>query len=87
MRRPDDEHFQFGYAGFEALFNLGKGLVMGFVSLFALVSATMVIAGVAELDHMRARVVAMMRELSDQLTVDVLFTEDPSVVTSGSLER
>lgn len=33
--RPDDEHFPFGYAGFESLLNLIKGLAIGLVSIIA----------------------------------------------------
>jgi cation diffusion facilitator family transporter len=33
--RPDDERFPFGYASFEPLLNLTKGLVVGFVVLLA----------------------------------------------------
>ncbi len=39
VSQPDDERFQFGYASFEPFVNLGKGLIMGFLSLFALYSA------------------------------------------------
>ena len=37
VRRPDDEFFHFGYAAFEPMLNLTKGLLMAFVTLFALV--------------------------------------------------
>jgi predicted Co/Zn/Cd cation transporter (cation efflux family) len=37
--RSDDEHYHFGYAAYEPMLNLIKGLLMAFVSLFALVSA------------------------------------------------
>jgi cation diffusion facilitator family transporter len=33
--RPDDEHFPFGYTGFESLLNLVKGLAIGLVSIIA----------------------------------------------------
>jgi cation diffusion facilitator family transporter len=39
VRRPDDEHFHFGYAAYEPMMNLSKGLLIGVVSLFALVVA------------------------------------------------
>ena len=39
VSQPDDERFQFGYASFEPFVNLGKGLIIGFLSLFALYSA------------------------------------------------
>jgi predicted Co/Zn/Cd cation transporter (cation efflux family) len=39
VTRPDDENFQFGYASFEPFVNLGKGLLFGFLALFALYSA------------------------------------------------
>jgi predicted Co/Zn/Cd cation transporter (cation efflux family) len=37
--RPDDEHFPFGYAGFESLLNLIKGLAIGLVSIIAAYTA------------------------------------------------
>lgn len=39
VRLPDDDDFPFGYAGFEPLLNLCKGLLIAFLSLFALTSA------------------------------------------------
>ena len=42
VRRPDDEHFHFGYAAYEPMLNLAKGLLMAFVSIFALVAAVQV---------------------------------------------
>ncbi|MGK7876373.1 MAG: cation diffusion facilitator family transporter [Xenococcaceae cyanobacterium] len=39
VRQPDDEYFQFGYAGFEPLVNLIKGLLIAILSLYALFSA------------------------------------------------
>ncbi|MEM1242304.1 MAG: cation transporter [Cyanobacteria bacterium P01_H01_bin.26] len=39
VTRPGDEHFPFGYAMFEPILNLSKGLLIALVSLFALVSA------------------------------------------------
>ncbi|MGK7875924.1 MAG: cation diffusion facilitator family transporter [Xenococcaceae cyanobacterium] len=39
VRQPEDEYFQFGYATFEPLINLSKGLLIAVVSLFALFSA------------------------------------------------
>jgi cation diffusion facilitator family transporter len=42
VRRPDDEIYHFGYAAYEPVLNLSKGLLMAFVSIFALVSAVMV---------------------------------------------
>jgi cation diffusion facilitator family transporter len=39
VRRPDDEVYHFGYAAYEPMLNLTKGLLMAFVTLFALVSA------------------------------------------------
>ncbi len=39
LRQPDSEDFQFGFASFEPLVNLSKGLLISFLSLFALVSA------------------------------------------------
>jgi len=35
VRRPDDEHFHFGYAAYEPMLNLTKGLLIAFVSLLA----------------------------------------------------
>jgi predicted Co/Zn/Cd cation transporter (cation efflux family) len=43
VRRPDDEIYHFGYAAYEPILNLSKGLLMAFVTLFALVSAVMVV--------------------------------------------
>ena len=40
---PGDSNFQFGYAGFEPLFNVVKGLVIVFISLLAFYSSVMVI--------------------------------------------
>ncbi|MEM9482915.1 MAG: cation diffusion facilitator family transporter, partial [Cyanobacteria bacterium P01_F01_bin.116] len=37
--RPEDEEFPFGYVMFEPLLNLGKGLVIGIVAIFALFSS------------------------------------------------
>jgi len=39
VRRPDDEHFHFGYAHFSPLLNLIKALVMIVLCVFALISA------------------------------------------------
>jgi len=39
VRRPDDEHFHFGYAHFSPLLNLIKALVMVGLCIFALLSA------------------------------------------------
>ena len=39
VRQPDDDRYPFGYASFEPLLNLCKGLIMGFLSLLALYSA------------------------------------------------
>lgn len=43
VRRPDDEIYHFGYAAYEPMLNLTKGLLMAFVTLFALVSAVQVV--------------------------------------------
>jgi len=43
IRRPDDESYHFGYAAYEPMLNLSKGLLMAFVSVFALVSAVQVV--------------------------------------------
>lgn len=42
ISRPDDETFHFGYSAYEPMLNLTKGLLMGVVSLFALVSSVTV---------------------------------------------
>jgi len=42
VRRPDDDIYHFGYAAYEPVLNLSKGLLMAFVSIFALVSAVLV---------------------------------------------
>lgn len=48
---PGNIHFQFGYAGFEPLFNIIKGLVIVFISILALYSAIMAIkAGGREIE-------------------------------------
>jgi len=39
VRRPDDETYHFGYAAYEPMLNLSKGLLMAFITIFALVSA------------------------------------------------
>ena len=39
VKQPDNEYFQFGYASFEPLINLIKGLLIALLSLIALVSA------------------------------------------------
>lgn len=39
VRRPDDDLYHFGYAAYEPMLNLSKGLLMAFVTIFALVSA------------------------------------------------
>ncbi len=36
VQQPDDAHFQFGYGGFEPLFNLLKGVVIGFIAIYAI---------------------------------------------------
>jgi predicted Co/Zn/Cd cation transporter (cation efflux family) len=43
VRRPDDDVYHFGYAAYEPMLNLTKGLLMAFVTLFALVSAILVV--------------------------------------------
>lgn len=43
VRRPDDEIYHFGYAAYEPMLNLTKGLLMAFVTIFALVSAIQVV--------------------------------------------
>lgn len=43
VMQPDDDAFHFGYAAYEPMLNLTKGLLMAFVTLFALVSAIMVV--------------------------------------------
>jgi len=43
VRRPDDELYHFGYAAYEPMLNLTKGLLMAFVTVFALVSAIEVV--------------------------------------------
>jgi cation diffusion facilitator family transporter len=42
VRRPDDSAYHFGYAAYEPLLNLAKGLLMALVSIFALVTAVQV---------------------------------------------
>ena len=39
VKQPDNEYFQFGYASFEPLINLIKGLLITLLSIFALFSA------------------------------------------------
>jgi len=43
VRRPDDELYHFGYAAYEPMLNLTKGLLMAFVTIFALVSAVEIV--------------------------------------------
>lgn len=46
LHRPPDQRFQFGFAAFEPLVNLGKGLILGFVGLYAGLGAlTTLLAG------------------------------------------
>lgn len=40
LDQPDDEQFQFGYTSFEPFVNLIKGLIMAFLGVFALYSAS-----------------------------------------------
>ncbi len=37
--QPDDRHFNFGYASFEPLFNLAKGILIAVIGVYALVDA------------------------------------------------
>ncbi len=39
VKQPDNEYFQFGFASFEPLINLIKGLLITILSIFALCSA------------------------------------------------
>lgn len=51
IHEPDSDTFQFGYAGFEPLFNVIKGLVIVFISLLALYSSVMaILAGGREIN-------------------------------------
>jgi cation diffusion facilitator family transporter len=43
VRRPDDEQFHFGYALYEPMLNLGKGLLIAVVTVFASVAAVQAI--------------------------------------------
>ena len=43
VRKPDDELYHFGYAAYEPMLNLTKGLLMAFVTIFALVAAVNVV--------------------------------------------
>ena len=43
VRRPDDELYHFGYAAYEPMLNLTKGLLMAFVTIFAFVSAVEIV--------------------------------------------
>ena len=45
VQQPDDSHYQFGYGGFEALFNLLKGVTIAMISVFALTDAINAILG------------------------------------------
>lgn len=36
VQQPDDAHFQFGYGGFEPLFNLLKGVIIAFIAVYAI---------------------------------------------------
>jgi cation diffusion facilitator family transporter len=61
VRRPDDEHFHFGYAAYEPMMNLSKGLLIGVVSLFALVVAVdAVLRGGREIEGRLAVVYALI---------------------------
>ena len=65
VRRPDDELYHFGYAAYEPMVNLTKGLLMAFITIFALVSAV----EVAVHDALKGDF--------DNLALDVVFTRDP----------
>jgi cation diffusion facilitator family transporter len=39
VQQPDDEHFHFGYAAYEPVLNLAKGLIIAFITLFAALTA------------------------------------------------
>jgi cation diffusion facilitator family transporter len=61
VRRPDDEHFHFGYAAYEPMMNFAKGLLIGVVSLFALVVAVdAVLSGGREVNGSIAVVYALI---------------------------
>jgi len=45
VQQPDDIHYQFGYGGFEAFFNLVKGITIAIISVFALTDAVNALLG------------------------------------------
>jgi cation diffusion facilitator family transporter len=61
VRQPDDEHFHFGYAAYEPMLNLTKGLLIGFVSLLAAwASIDSILAGGREIQGRMAVVYAVI---------------------------
>ncbi len=61
VRKPDDDLYHFGYAAYEPMLNLTKGLLMAFVTLFALVSAVeIVLHGGREIDAGWASIYAVI---------------------------
>ncbi len=45
VQQPDDIHYQFGYGGFEAFFNLVKGITIAIISVFAFTDAVNALLG------------------------------------------
>lgn len=61
VRQPDDEHFHFGYAAYEPMLNLTKGLLIAFVSLLAAwASIDSILAGGREIQGRMAVVYALI---------------------------
>lgn len=61
VRQPDDEHFHFGYAAYEPMLNLTKGLLIAFVSLLATwASIDSILAGGREIQGRMAVVYALI---------------------------
>ena len=61
VRQPDDEHFHFGYAAYEPMLNLTKGLLIGFVGLLAAwASIDSILAGGREIQGRMAVIYAVI---------------------------
>lgn len=61
VQQPDDEHFHFGYAAYEPMLNLTKGLLIAFVSLLAAwASIDSILAGGREIQGRMAVIYALI---------------------------
>ena len=73
VQRPDDEHFHFGYAAYEPMLNLTKGLLIAFVSLLAgWASIDSILAGGREIKGDAAVVYALVAAVGCLILAAVL---------------